>query len=75
VHRRLLIDFLRWSERCSDRYVVCRCYDTAAVTVVEVVFSVIVVPLCVIVTVIYLDVCPIDTKELAERDLLGKLVN
>jgi len=36
---------------------------------------VIVVPLCVVVTVIDRDVCPVDTEELAERNLLGKLVD
>jgi hypothetical protein len=40
-----------------------------------VVFSVVVIPLSVLVTVIDRNVCAVDTEELAERYLFGKLVD
>jgi hypothetical protein len=47
--------------------------DTAAVVVI--VFCVIVVPVSVLLTQIDGDVCAVDTKERAERDLLRMLVD
>ena len=73
--RRLLIDILPWSERCCDRNVVCCSDDTAAISVVIVVFGVIIVPVSVIVTVINRNICSIDPEEIAGRYLLGKLVD
>ena len=73
AHRRLLIDFPRWYERCCDRNVV-RCgHDRVAV--VKVVFSVIVVPLGVLITLTDANICPVDSAEFAEQVPLGKFVD
>lgn len=50
---------------------VCRSHDTAAVAIIVVILSVIVVPMCVVVTLIDGNVCAVDTKELAEQAPLG----
>nr|WP_049995840.1 hypothetical protein [Halococcus sediminicola] len=75
AHRRLLIYLLRRCERSCNRNIVSSDHQTAAVSVVEIVFSVIVVPPSIIIPLVDGDVGAIDSIEFAERYLLGKLVD
>jgi len=58
---------LRLVFRRNDWDIVSSSHDTTAVAVVILVFSVIIVPVCVVVTLINGNVCAIDAQELAEQ--------
>ena len=75
AHRRLLVNFLCWRERRCDWNVVLGGQDTAAVAVVVLVCSVVVVPLSVVITLVDGNVRPIDAEELALAIMCSVLRN
>ena len=75
AYRCLLIDFFHRCERCCDMNVIRSSHDTTAVAIVIIIFSVIIVPRRAVITLVNWNICPVDTEELAERYLLGKLVD